>query len=894
MRPTVIPLLLLAQGLPAQDEGAYYTVDHLVPPDSERLEVGGLDFLSDGRLVCSTRRGQVWIVENPLAADPRDARFTLFAEGLFEGLGLEVEGGEIYVLQRTELSKLLDTDQDCRCDTIETVSSDWGSSGNYHEFAFGLPRAPDEYGGGFFIGLNVSFDDPWWLGKSPVPSRGWILRVARDGTTTPFASGLRSPCGLGVSPDGKLYVTDNQGDWVATSPIYHVKEGAFYGHPASLAWTDAYRQAEREPSLTFPPDEPRTPAALYIPYDWSRSTGNLVWDTTQGAFGPFGGQAFVAELTNGLVLRVQLEEVRGQMQGAVFPFRRGVGSAVRVRFAPDGTLFCGLTERGWGGQAPGDGIARVRWTGELPLEIRTVHLVADGFELEFTRPGQVPAEGVRLVQYDYDYWWEYGSPVRHEVERELTRIDVFEKGLRARLRFEGLAPGMVARLRLTGVQAEDGTPLLHDELAYTINQLPEGPPTKKLVTNKVPPPTPRERWDEGVLWLMQGDPLAAWEQSGWSAAAVELDPADPRRLVQCEPEPGDAWAGPVLTNAGAEQPSELVSRYEYGDVDVHVEFLLPQGGNSGVYLMGRYEVQLLDSSGKADDELTYGDCGGIYAGSGESGWPGRAPTFNAFRRPGRWHALDIGFQAPRFDAEGKKTANARFVRVMMDDTLLHENVEVTGPTGGALPGEVALGPLRFQGDHGHVALRNVRVRLRKPEEPPAEEGWVRIFDGESLDGWKISDGGQWAVADGSIIGSGPRSHLFSPRGDYQDLELRARVKINDGGNSGMYFRTTFGPGWPAGYEAQVNSTHTDPVKTGSLYDLDKVLTRLVPPDTWFTQHVTCREEPEGTRITIRVNGVVVVDHLDRERRHERGHVAFQQHHEGSVVHYRDVEVRERR
>jgi hypothetical protein len=134
---------LLAALLPAQDESAYYTVDHLVPPDGERLEVGGLDFLPDGRLVCSTRRGQVWIAENPLAQDPRDARFTLFAEGLFEGLGLEVVDGEIYVLQRTELSKLLDTASDGRCDTIETVSNDWGSSGNYHEFAFGLPRGKD-------------------------------------------------------------------------------------------------------------------------------------------------------------------------------------------------------------------------------------------------------------------------------------------------------------------------------------------------------------------------------------------------------------------------------------------------------------------------------------------------------------------------------------------------------------------------------------------------------------------------------------------------------------------------------------------------------------------------------------------------------------------------------
>jgi hypothetical protein len=136
--------------------------------------------------------------------------------------------------------------------------------------------------------------------------------------------------------------------------------------------------------------------------------------------------------------------------------------------------------------------------------------------------------------------------------------------------------------------------------------------------------------------------------------------------------------------------------------------------------------------------------------------------------------------------------------------------------------------------------------------------------------------------------------LFSPRGDYRDFELRAHVRINEGGNSGMYFRTAFGPGWPAGYEAQVNSTHSDPIKTGSLYGMARVETMLVPPDTWFVQQVTVRDGAEGVHVTIRVNDVVVTDHVDTERKHGAGHVAFQQHHEGSVVHYKDVEVRELR
>ena len=138
----------------------------------------------------------------------------------------------------------------------------------------------------------------------------------------------------------------------------------------------------------------------------------------------------------------------------------------------------------------------------------------------------------------------------------------------------------------------------------------------------------------------------------------------------------------------------------------------------------------------------------------------------------------------------------------------------------------------------------------------------------------------------------PPRHLFSPRGDYTDFELRAKVKISDGGNSGMYFRVAYGPGWPAGYEAQVNSNSPDPQRTGSLYALAPVKVQLIPERTWFEQRVTCRDEPGGTHVTIAIDGVVVTDYSDTERRNRSGHVALQQHNEGSVVHYKDIEVRE--
>ena len=159
-----------------------------------------------------------------------------------------------------------------------------------------------------------------------------------------------------------------------------------------------------------------------------------------------------------------------------------------------------------------------------------------------------------------------------------------------------------------------------------------------------------------------------------------------------------------------------------------------------------------------------------------------------------------------------------------------------------------------------------------------------MFDGKSLTGWKAAERPEnWSVEDGVIVGRGERSHLFYMTRQCRDCEFKADVKINDGGNSGMYFRVGFEPGWPKGYEAQVNSTHTDPRRSGSLWDIKDIKEQLVPPDTWWSQHVIVK----GNRIVIKVNDKVVVDYIDEENRYTEGYLAIQQHDPGSVVHYKN-------
>jgi len=908
-----VPATAIAQTAREPD---YYAVD-FIPTPPGAIEVGGMDFLPDGRLAVSTRHGQVWIVENPCAANPADAKLHLFAEGLYEGLGLKVVDGEICVVQRTELSRLRDVDSDGVCDTIDTISNDWGVSGNYHEFAYGLPR---DVAGNFYLSFNVSFFDPkWWHGKSPARWRGWVVQVTPDGDVVPFASGFRSPNGLGLNATGDLFVTDNQGDWMPAGPLFHVKKGEWYGHPASLEWIDDYRKLDRKASDTEPPPRPRTPPAIWFPYGLSRSAGNPLLDDTGGKFGPFAGQMFVAELTNGCVIRTDLEKVGGEWQGAAMQFRRDTGSANRICFAPDGTMFVGLTNRGWGGAPPADGLARVKWTGRVPMEMKSVRLLADarapGFELGFTLPlaascnpapvgaaSATPASGsgasVSIVQYDYNSWWDYGSPEMHVTPVEVSRVELSSDRKTLKVAAPKLEAGKCARIVCSGIVGQGSSgeePLLHPQADYTINRL-HGMKQPIPVAKTVEPPATREDLEEGWVTFFNRRSIEGFDAKGWRLAAVHMDPADPSKFA--DHPLVDDWDGMLVGPGGVE---DAVSRFLHGDCDARIEFCVPRGGNSGVYFQGRYEVQILDSFGKK--EVGYGDCGGIYEGrDGDHGFAGSAPKLNACNAPGEWQRFDVRFRAPRFDAAGRKVRSARFDWVKLNGELIQENVELENPTRGGIGGpEVAYGPIRLQGDHGPVAYKKVKLKKIPLEgaeagaagaEPSA--GWTRVFDGKALDGWKRSGDAQWTVEEGTIVGRGKAGHLFSPRGDYRNFEQRAQVRINEKGNSGFYFRTAHGEGWPAGYEAQINVSHDDPQRTGGLYGLVPVKLAVVPIDLWFELRVRCIDEPAGTRVTIRVNDVVTADFVDAERRFASGHLALQQHNEGSEVRFKDVEVRELR
>lgn len=189
-----------------------------------------------------------------------------------------------------------------------------------------------------------------------------------------------------------------------------------------------------------------------------------------------------------------------------------------------------------------------------------------------------------------------------------------------------------------------------------------------------------------------------------------------------------------------------------------------------------------------------------------------------------------------------------------------------------------------------LAVATISILIAQPGAPvPGKDGWVSMFDGKTLDGWKAGDNpDSWKVVDGAITGDGPRSHLFWMVKECDNCEFRAEVKLNHSGNSGMYMRAAFGPGFPKGYEAQVENTSPDPQRTGSLYGFSKVLEQLVPDDTWWTQDVSAR----GNHIVITVNGKVATDYTDGKNTYTKGYLALQQHNQGSVVQYRNLMMRD--
>ena len=500
-------LMSNAQESPKEED--FYKIITLPVPEGVLIEAGGVTMLPNGSLGISTRRGDVWIVENPSSRTPY---FRKFASGLHEILGLVYKDGSLYCAQRGELTKLTDKNGDGKADSYETVHA-WAISGHYHEYSFGPKIAPD---GSFFVSGNVAFgDEEWWRGESKMPMRGWVFKVSPEGQLQPWASGMRSPCGLGMI-EGDLFYSDNQGDWMGSGGIWHVKQGSFVGHPAGLRWsslpnspvklTEAQFFAERdnrkvrdEGGTYIKPEnnQSETPQMLYelkekypmvqTPAVWlphgilGISNSEIIKDDTQGGFGPFAGQIFIGDQGQSKIMRVFMEKVNGEYQGAAWDFRSGFQSGVlRIVMSKDGSMFVGETNRGWGSAGDANqGIQRLVWNGKLPFEMLAVRAMPDGFEVEFTMPvDRKSAEDLASISVNsflYKHHPVYGSPPINQKDLVVKGVKLSEDGKKLRIVVDGLRKYYIHQLNLEGIRAANTSwSLVHPTTYYTLNAIPEG------------------------------------------------------------------------------------------------------------------------------------------------------------------------------------------------------------------------------------------------------------------------------------------------------------------------------------------------------------------------------------------------------------------------------------
>ena len=482
----LLPMGAWAQKKSAKTEQDYFEIKTLPIPKDIYLEIGGIATMPDGRLAVSTRRGEIWIIENPYQKENHQVHYKRFASGLHEVLGLAYKDGSFYCSQRGELTKITDTDRDGVADSYVPVYQ-FDLSGNYHEYTYGPVF---DKNGDMLVTLNLA-----WVGFGEgkfAKWRGWLLKIKPDGTMEPHSAGLRSPAGYSINDEGDIFYGENQGDWVGSGRVTHLAKGDFAGNPGGLKWAKEpnspfkltleeiqdngapmYEAAAKVKNLKLP--------AVWFPHAiMGISTADILQDSTKGKFSPFPGQYFVADQGQSKVMRMGLEKVNGVYQGFCINYREGFQSGIlRERFGLDGSMFVGMTSRGWGSTGKADfGLQRLFWNGEMPFEIENIRAKPDGFELSFTQAVDVnsvkKAASYALRSYIYKYQHQYGSPIIELKDLKITAIEVSADKRSVRLVIDGLRQYYIHEFKLEGIRNESGDPLLHETAYYTLNQIPSG------------------------------------------------------------------------------------------------------------------------------------------------------------------------------------------------------------------------------------------------------------------------------------------------------------------------------------------------------------------------------------------------------------------------------------
>jgi hypothetical protein len=433
-----------------------------IPPPYSTARLSDIAFHDGVMYAISMTDGQIWRSRIPPVEEPNRVAWQRYASGLYHPTGIAFVDGRLFVAQKQEITELIDRDGDGKVEHYRTVATGWGLSTGWHEYCFGLAVDREK---NLWFALNTGY---FWTHTgfvNPGRWRGSILRVTHESEKLEvMATGCRVPNGLAQGPDGNIFYTDNQGDWIQSCKLACVVPGRFYGHPET--------KADALPKGTYPDGR----SAIWMPYSRSRSSSGPVHDTTSGKFGPFSGQMFLGDVGYGAnpgIMRLALEKVNGEYQGACIRFVDGQPlGCQRMKFGPDNQLYvASLTS----------GLARIAFAGETPMAIRSVNIrpQGKGFVVSLTKPlaaeTKLTPSHFKVKRYHYLYSGNYGSPQANEQMVALQNVEVSadRKSITLSLPVETHPIGMVYEINLGKLNDADGNNLVHNEAWYTVHQIPK-------------------------------------------------------------------------------------------------------------------------------------------------------------------------------------------------------------------------------------------------------------------------------------------------------------------------------------------------------------------------------------------------------------------------------------
>ncbi|MFD3658195.1 family 16 glycoside hydrolase [Streptomyces sp. NPDC058620] len=455
-------------GLPLNSVHPDYELTDLRPAGFEP-QVTAMDWLPNGRLAVATwggstnTAGEVYLLDNVQGnTDTSKVTAKKVIGGLREPMGIASVDGKLYVSQKHELTELTDTDGDDVIDRQKTIAT-WPFGGNFHEFAFGLLYKK----GFFYLNLSVAINyggattDP-----QPTKNRGSTIKVNRKtGEVSYVAGGLRTPNGIGWGPGGDIFVTDNQGGWLPSSKLVHIKQDRFFNHYTN-------------PDGPFDAN-PVTKPVLWLPQNDIANSPSTPLQLTKGRF---AGQMLFGDVTYGGIQRAYLEKVKGQYQGAVFRFTQGLEAGVnRISMGPDGAIYAGGLGAGgnWGQEGKLTyGLQKLSPSGDKAFDILAMRAKRGGFELEYTQPLSDETAAELAKQYKVKQWFyvptpSYGGPKAGEETLSVRSATLSTDRKKVTLDIPGLETNRVVHVRSPRpFSSASGESLWSTEAWYTLNSMP--------------------------------------------------------------------------------------------------------------------------------------------------------------------------------------------------------------------------------------------------------------------------------------------------------------------------------------------------------------------------------------------------------------------------------------